>query len=220
MMHIYPPQIDRTGRPIPRGVVVGIAGPIASGKSTVSLFLAGLGAREFDADAICHQFLRKPEVVTQVVEQFGTGVLDPNGLLNRWKLGRIAFEESSKISTLNDILHPMLVEEIEREIQEIRREGTMLVINAALLFEAGISEYCDYIITVVADPDTREKRAITKRGWPAGEMARREGYLIMSLDEKIARSSFVITNNGTLEKLRREVERIYKEILNGQADQA
>ncbi len=155
-----------------------------------------------------------------MVGHFGSEVLDDNGILNRWKLGRIAFDDSEKIATLNDIMHPMLVEEIEKEIQEIRREGTMLVINAALLFEAGISEYCDYIITVVAEPDVREKRAITKRGWPAGEMSRREGYLVMSLDEKIARSSFVINNNGSLEKLRREVERIYKEILNGQADQA
>jgi dephospho-CoA kinase len=214
MMHIYPPQFDRTGRPIRMGVVVGIAGPIAAGKSTVSLFLAGLGAREIDADAICHHFLRSPEMVARIVEIFGADILDSRGLPDRWKLGQIAFEGPEKISRLNMLLHPPLVEEIEREIQEIRREGSMLVINAALLFETGISDYCDYVITVTADKEVRESRAISKRGWPKGEMERREAYL-MPLEQKIARSHFVIHNNGNYEELQAEVEKVYKEILNG-----
>ncbi|GAB4161768.1 MAG: dephospho-CoA kinase [Planctomycetota bacterium] len=214
MMHIYPPQVDRTGRPLRRGVVVGIAGPIAAGKSTVSLFLAGLGAREIDADAICHHFLRSPEIVAKIVDIFGPEVLDANGQPDRWKIGRLAFDCQERISRLNDLLHPLLVEEIEREIQEARREGVMLVINAALLFETGISDYCDYIITVTADKAVREARAISKRGWPEGEMERREAFLL-SLEHKIANSHFVIHNNGNYEELQKEVVRVYKEIVNG-----
>jgi len=213
MPHI-PTLLDRTGRPLRHGIVVGVAGPIAAGKSTASLFLAGFGAHEIDVDEIGHHMLRDAKVVRKITSYFGDGVLDSSGHLSRWKLAQIAFSSDDEIRMLNDILHPLIIAETRREVDESRHEGSMLVINAALLFEAGIDRYCDFIIIVTADEKLREHRAISKRGWPPGEMVRRESYH-MPLSEKIARSDFVIHNNGTYEDLHYHVEKVYKEILDG-----
>ena len=215
-MHIHPPFLDRTGRQLPRrrGVIVGIAGTIAAGKSTVSRFLSGLGAYELDVDELGHRLLREPGIAQELTECFGREILDSTGAPDRHKLGAIAFESPRSISKLNDILHPAMTEEIINEIASARAEGVMLVINAALLFETGMDEYCDFIITVIADFDIRRFRAVTKRGWQLGEMKKRERYQT-PIEEKISKSDFVIENNGSYEQLQSKVEKVYKEILNG-----
>ncbi|RKY16956.1 MAG: dephospho-CoA kinase [Planctomycetota bacterium] len=217
-MQHHAPLIDRTGRTLDRGIIVGVAGPIAAGKSTASLFLAGLGAIEIDVDALAHQLLHEPEVIRELVEAFGEDVLDAWGRPDRWKLGRRAFADERSISELNRILHPRLIERLEEEIRIAREQGVMLVVNAALLFEMGLDEFCDYIITIVADPDVREHRAITKRGWPRGEMARRESYHL-PLEEKLRKSDFIVENNGSYDELQRKLAEIYKEILDGEKSQ-
>ena len=108
----YPPLLDRTGMQQRQGIIVGIAGSIAAGKSTVSVFLTGLGAREIDADAICHKYLRKPEVIEKIIEHFGEEILDPDFRPDRWKLGQVAFEQQENISFLNQVLHPLMTEEV------------------------------------------------------------------------------------------------------------
>ena len=209
----YPPQLDRTGRERQKGVVVGIAGPIAAGKSTVSLFLTGMGAREIDADAVCHRFLREEPVLSEIVKHFGASILDKHGYPDRWKLGRIVFDDEKYVSILNRILHPYLMKEVEQEVKEAREHGVVLVLNSALLFESGIDELCDHVITVTADLEVRRHRALTKRGWPPGELKKRESYF-MPLEEKIERSDFIIENNGKYEDLQQRTEEVFKEIVN------
>lgn len=211
---MFPSLLEKTGRFRRKGLIVGVSGPIAAGKSTASLFLAGLGAHEIDVDAIGHKLLRDENVIKKIIECFGSEIVDSTGHLSRRKLACIAFQCDDSVKKLNDILHPLIIEATKKEVAESRYEGTILVINAALLFEAGIDELCDYIILVTADESVREQRAITRRGWTAGEMARRESFQ-MPLEEKIARSHFVITNNGNYEELHSQVEMAYKEILNG-----
>ncbi|MDZ7815546.1 MAG: dephospho-CoA kinase [Planctomycetota bacterium] len=193
--------------------MVGIAGPIAAGKSTVSHFLVGMGAREIDADAVCHRYLREEEAISEIVKHFGTDILDKHGNPDRWKLGRIVFNEEKYVSILNRILHPFLMEEVEQEVEESREHGVMLVLNSALLFESGIDELCDYIITVTANLEVRRHRALTKRGWPPGEIKKRESYFI-PLEEKIERSDFIIENNGNYEDLQKRTEEVFREIVN------
>ncbi|MFA4986692.1 MAG: dephospho-CoA kinase [Candidatus Brocadiia bacterium] len=214
-MLIYPPVVDRTGRPLSRGIIVGVAGPIAGGKSTVGHFLAGLGAVVLDADSLGHRLIRMPDIAARLVDAFGDGILDQCGLPDRWKLGTICFQDADKLMRLNEILHPLIVGDMQKEVQEARRAGRMLVINAALLFETGMHEFCDYIILVMADERVREERAISKRGWPEGEMKRREAFQY-PLWRKLQDSSYVIENNGSLEELRDAVEKVYKEIIDGQ----
>ena len=125
--------------------IIGILGGIASGKSSVAAAFAELGCAVIDADDIAHDLLSESHVKSLVVNEFGTDILDSSGQIDRNKLGEIAFAEESRLSTLNKILHPLIMERAEQLIG--RYEGVekikAIVLDAALLVEVGWDKKCD-----------------------------------------------------------------------------
>ena len=107
--------------------VIGLTGGIGSGKSTVTRFLAELGAVIIDADRVGHEALKSDEVRREVVAVFGRQVLTPDGDIDRKKLGEVVFGDAESLSWLNQIMHPGMYEIVKAQIEEYRQQGVDVV---------------------------------------------------------------------------------------------
>ncbi len=181
---------------------------MGSGKSTFSREVASAGDGEhLDADQIAKQLMNPGHAAYQpVVEEFGTYITDEQGYVQPDRLAEEVFTDSDKLSRLESILHPLVKQEIDRTIREARR--SFYVVDAPLLFEAGVDNLCDWIVVVVADEDRVIER-LGDRGFTREEVERRRSRQL-SEEEKIRRADEVIENNGSLEELKRKA----REVLN------
>lgn len=151
-------------------VVLGITGGIGSGKSRILCELEqNYDAYIVEADKTAHA-LTEPgmPVYNAVVEHFGTGILQgQSGLVDRAKLASVVFSDKEKLDLLNSLSHPLVKEEILRQISEKREEGNcrLFVIEAALLIQDGYRDICDEIWYIWADRETRINRLMAQRGY-------------------------------------------------------
>src|SRR5262245_39922562 len=104
-------------------MVVGLLGGIGSGKSTVASLLAESGAEVVDADRLAHQVLRTPSARSRVGSRFGSGVLGPDGEVDRKKLGEVVFSDRRSLEDLNGIIHPAVLDEITARVRSHRTAG-------------------------------------------------------------------------------------------------
>ena len=133
--------------------IVGITGLIASGKSTLSSYLSSKGYKIVDADAISRDITKKDKIgYNKVVEKFGEDIILPNGELDRVKLSKIVFNDKNALKILNDTLHPLIFEEIDRQINYLKDEE-IVFLDAPLLFETNLNAKCNEIILVICDED-------------------------------------------------------------------
>ncbi|MFZ4576405.1 MAG: dephospho-CoA kinase, partial [Phycisphaerales bacterium] len=175
--------------------VVGLVGGIGSGKSAVAKALAELNFLVIDADADARAVLSRPEIVAKLVEWWGSRVLDAAGGIDRKAVGEIVFADPAERRRLESLVHPLVKADRQGVVRRAREGGFVgVVIDAPLLFEAGSNVDCDHILFVDAPRETREAR-VKSRGWAEGELAKREAAQL-PLDEKRARSSHVIVNDG------------------------
>ena len=184
--------------------VVGLTGGIAAGKSTVSERLGALGAHVIDADRVGHLVLgRGGEAYDAVVASFGRGILDEAGEIVRPRLGRTVFADPARLAELNRLTHPPMADRMRREIERVRSRAApppFIVLDAAVLFEAGWDELCDEVWTVSASSERALERLVARnRLTPETARARIEAQLDNA--EREARSDLVIYNDGTLHEL-------------------
>jgi dephospho-CoA kinase len=214
---------ERSEEPDPRGrwkhgaiPVVGLIGGIGSGKSSAASLLADRGAAVIDADAVGHTLLGDPAIRAQIVEQFGEGVLEkPRGdgdttpRIDRRALGAIVFADPSARRELEAILHPLMRDRFLQEIDRLVRHGTvgLVVLDAAILLEAGWDDLCDRVVFVDAPRPERLRRVAEARGWSEETLAARERSQ-WPYDEKRRRADWVITNDSSRDGLPREVDRL------------
>jgi len=190
---------------------VGLTGGIASGKSTIARLFADLGCITVDADKIVARLYQPGEAGHEaLVRSYGTGILQPDGAIDRRKLADIAFasEESSK--ALNALIHPLVVAEEGRLIAaEEQREGgdRIVMIEATLLIEAGGKDRYDRIVVVDVDPETQLARAIA-RGMSAEDAARRIAHQ-MSREERLRYADYVIDNSSDSKAAEAETKRVF-----------
>lgn len=194
--------------------VLGILGGVASGKSTVAGLLARRGAAVVDADAIAHQVLALRGIKDALREEFGERILDGSGEVSRQKLGAEAFSDPDRLERLNRLVHPVIIRRMRRRLQELETQNVPLVaVDAALLVEKGLDRrFCDALLFVDADPETRAARAAEARGWSRQAMERRERAQ-MPPGEKRDRADYVVDNSGSLEELERSVDRVWKSLV-------
>lgn len=203
--------------PIP---VIGIAGAIGAGKTKATQILAEHGAFALDADAIGHALLDQKPQRELVVELFGRSIVrkptesNPHESIDRAILGSIVFANEKSLRGLEEILHPAMHRTFEKAIaRESRRHRFRAVLlDAAILFEAGWDSLCDATIFVDAAPETRAERLRTTRGWTDEMIASRE-RMQWSAETKNAASSYRLENNGDLDALTHEVIEVWKSIL-------
>ena len=184
-------------------LVVGLAGGVGSGKSTVARILRRLKrARVIDADAVGHRVLARPAVRRRLATIFGREILGPGGTIDRRELARRAFRSRATQSKLNRATHPAILAGIRKALGEARG---WVVLDASLLFESGADALCDRVLFVDAPAGTREARTAA-RGWPPGERRRREA-LQWTPAEKRRKSDAVIDTAGPVARTERQVRR-------------
>lgn len=199
--------MNHAGKPI-----IGIAGGIGSGKSTVARILADLGCTVADSDAAARAALHDPAVRQQIIQQWGEHILDDAGDIDRSKLANIVFSDPPQRRILESITHPWIEARREEQFASAPHHAPALVIDAPLLFEAGLDQQCDAIIFVDAPWETRLQRVQSTRGWDEAELKRREDSQL-SLDEKRQRADDIIVNNGDVGELVQQVRRTLNRIV-------
>jgi dephospho-CoA kinase len=194
-------------------LTIGLTGGIGSGKSAVAGILGDLGATILDADKVGHEVYRpgKPGW-TSVVEAFGEGVVAADGTIDRRKLGVIVFADAAALRRLNAIVHPLIADEVRARIAELRARGVTapIVVEAAVLFEAGWDRIVDETWVVVTDREIAIARVMATRGLPRAEVESRIASQLSDA-ERTRRATVVVRNAGSLESLRETIERVWKD---------
>src|SRR5436190_2770680 len=188
--------------------VIGVTGGVGSGKSAAAELLARHGGKLVVADALGHEALRDPAVRSRIVGRWGERVLE-SGEVDRRKLGSIVFADETERRALEAISHPWIVRRMKEEVATARLDPAVgfVVIDAALLVEAGWDAVCDRVVYVEAAPEVRQERVRVQRGWGADELRRREAAQL-PLTRKRSRADHVIDNSSTLDHLDRQVQEL------------
>ena len=186
--------------------VVGLTGGIASGKTTLSNWLAEQGAHIIDADAMGHMVIApNGPAYEEVIAAFGPEIVAEDGTIDRKKLGAIVFSAPEKLQQLNAISHPLMADMMQREIVRVRvrpeeHRPPLIVLDAAILFEAGWNELCDQTWAVVTEPKIALARLMERNGLDeAAAQARLDAQ--MSNADRIQRADFALENNHQIDDL-------------------
>lgn len=191
--------------------VIGLVGGIGSGKSTAAAMLAELGAEVLSADAIGHEVYRPGTPgFDAVTSAFGREVVGADGSIDRKRLGAIVFADPARLEQLNGIVHPLIRAEIGRRIDAARRAERVraVVVEAAILLEAGWRDLVDEVWVVAAGRDCVVSRLGAERGLTAAETDARIARQ-MSDAERRAAADVVIPNDGSIEELRARIEQLW-----------
>lgn len=193
---------------------LGVTGGIGSGKTTVCRMLEDLGARVFYADEEGKRLLvEDPSARREVIEAFGAESYLEDGSLDRSYLARQVFQDDAKLERLNAIVHPRVFARFEDAAERAEREGVPLMVKeAALIFEAGGERFLDAVAVVDAPRDVRIERVRERDDVSRGDVVARMRHQI-DPEELRARADIVIENDGCLERLRKQVERLYVELV-------
>ncbi len=195
--------------------VIGIVGGIASGKSTVAVELAALGAVVLNADQAAHEAINRPEVKQTLVERWGEAILDGSGEALRQAIAERVFSPSladnQELEFLESLLHPLVRRQFKSELAQLSQRGVAAaVLDAPLLLDAGWEDLCDFIVFVESSEQNRVERA-GPRNWSHSEISRREAAQ-MPINEKRRRATHVIRNLGSFGDLQREVRAFWDSI--------
>lgn len=195
--------------------IIGILGGVCSGKSTVAAEFVKLGCKVIDADKITHELLTEETIKEKIVAAFGRAILDSKGQIDRRRLGEIVFADADKLSIINGIIHPLVMQRTEELIELYNRQNQVkaIVLDLPLLVEIGWAKRCNRLIFVDCERKIREKRA-KKLGFDKNQLKNRENFQI-SLDNKIDIADNTIENNSDFSALVRQVADIFSDIMNG-----
>jgi dephospho-CoA kinase len=191
-------------------IVIGLTGGIGTGKSEVARILQGLGATLISADQVGHEAYRPhSEVWQEVVKAFGEEILQPDGEIDRKKLGSIVFSDPQQLVRLNQIMHPRMARMVAQQIEGLRQEGVpVVVVEAALLFEAGWDSLVDEVWTTDSAIEVVISRLQARNGLSEEEIRKRINSQ-MPAKERLARSDVVIDNSGDVANLERTVQSLW-----------
>jgi dephospho-CoA kinase len=184
---------------------VGLTGGIASGKSTVAEIFREQACAVIEADLLAHDYLKPENPVSQeVVREFGPGILDASGKIDRAKLGELVFGDAQKLARLNAIIHPRVLSEIGRRLDKLSKPGgpSVAVVVAALHVETGYHKSFDRLVVAWCRPEQQVERLIL-RGLTR-EQAEKRIASQLPIQEKRRLADDVIDCSGTMEETRRQ----------------
>lgn len=192
---------------------VGLTGGIASGKSTVAAILRDSDCQVLKLDPLGHEMLERGQAAyDEVVAEFGKGILDASGNVDRGKLGAIVFADATKRARLNQILHPRILDVARNWLAALDRPGgpELAFVEAALIVESGFDKELDSLVVCWCRPDQQLERLI-ERGLSA-EQAQQRMAAQMSIDEKRRYADFVIDCSGALASTDRQVGQLLEKL--------
>ena len=191
---------------------IGITGNIGSGKSEVCRVFASLGAEVISADALAKEMEENdPAVKRRIIAQFGDGLYSEDGRLNRKAVARLIFSDDAAKEKLNAIVHPVVLEAIGKRMEAFKKESgqpPFIVVESALIYEAGMLEMFDYIVFVDAPAESAIERVMQREGASRGDVTERQNAQ-WPADEKIADADFVIRNHSDVKALEANCKFVY-----------
>jgi dephospho-CoA kinase len=192
--------------------VIGIVGGIGAGKSTVARIFEGLGCVISDSDASVREILTEPEIMEKLDSWWGEQVFAPNGTIDRSKVAKIVFGSDAERRKLEGLIHPRVHELRHELIRDAREQGVSgVIVDAPLLFEAGVDHECDAVVFVDTPREIRLARVKSTRGWDDSELDRRENAQL-ALEQKRKRSDYIVSNSGLPDELHGRVSRVLASI--------
>ena len=190
--------------------IIGLTGGIGSGKSTVSQFLAELGAVVIDTDKVGHEaFKPGTESWQRVVAAFGRSIVTADGNIDRKKLGEIVFDSSVELLKLEQIIHPAISEIVIARIEEYRQQGVkVVVLEVPLLVEAGWASLVNEVWVTTAPEPVILRRLEERTGMTEQESLARMRSQLPS-EERLKHADTVIDTNCTLDELRKKIKELW-----------
>jgi dephospho-CoA kinase len=197
----------------PSKPVIGIIGGIGSGKSTVADELSSLGCAVINADAIGHELLNDAEIQGELRRRWGDNVFTAVGEVDRGLLADIVFGSRDDLDALNGILHPRIGQEMSRAVELAAYDESVgaIVLDAALLIEAGWDGLCSHVIFVDTPRENRLRHVREQRQWTEENLLSREKMQI-SLDIKRSRCDYCVDGSSSVSHLRQQVRKLYPRI--------
>ncbi|NEC65851.1 dephospho-CoA kinase [Streptomyces sp. SID9727] len=196
---------------------VGLTGGIGAGKSEVSRLLVGHGAVLIDSDRIAREVVEPGTPgLAAVVEEFGPGVLRPDGTLDRPALGAVVFADPDRLAALNAIVHP-LVRDRSAELEKEAGPDSVVVHDVPLLTENGLAPLYDLVVVVDAAPETQLDRLVRLRGMTE-EDARARMAAQATREQRRAVADLVVDNDGPVEELAARVREVWAELTRRAAE--
>lgn len=196
-------------------LVIGLVGGIGSGKSVATAMLAELGAEIINADLVGHEVYEpgKPGF-DAIVAEFGSEVVGPDERIDRKRLGALVFADSTRLARLNAIVHPLIRSEIERRVQQARAKGEAraVVVEAAILLEAGWRSLVDQVWVISARREDVLTRLAAQRGMAAADTDARIAKQMTDAERRAA-ADVVIENTGSLDELRARLEGLWQTLV-------
>jgi len=202
--------------------VLGLTGGIGTGKSTAAEFLKGIGFAHVDADKISRGLTADGSPMLAILDGVfgpkgemgisGKHILDENGSLDRKGLASIVFVDEKKKDKLDEIMMSSIIDEIDRQIEFHKKQGTAagILLDAPLLFEAGLQDRCDKVLLMIADINIRIKRVCARDNTTENDVRNRIANQ-MSDEEKITMADIIVDNSGSREDLIYNLEMKIKE---------
>jgi dephospho-CoA kinase len=195
---------SKSRRCLDRPIVIGLTGPIASGKSRVAEMLRRHGAEVIDADAIYHSLVTNdPSLRAEIASRFGPDVFRSDGALDRAKLGSVVFSDPMALADLDRLTHPPVVEEIRKQIG--RTTAPVVAIEAIKLLQSGLGADVDALWLVTADPEIRTARLMERNGLDAATARARVAGAGVPLPGNVE-PDVTIHNNGEIAAASRAVD--------------
>ncbi len=191
-----------------RPAMVGLTGAIAAGKSAALDAFARQGAATLSSDAVVHELLDRAEVAERLAERWGPEVA-PGGAVDRGRIGAIVFADADELHWLEQLLHPLVGERLAKWARELPPERRVAVVEVPLLFETAMEDGFDATVAVVAHEAVRERRAAARGTDLVAERTSRQ----LPQEEKEARATFVLRNDGSVQDLEREVADLLRRLV-------
>ena len=190
---------------------VGLTGGIGSGKSTASSILSKLGSYIFDADAEAKIILdSNKDVQNNIIEEYGSDVLGHDGIIDKKKLAKVAFQDEDHQIILNSIIHPFVFKELDKQFNKISNQNkhASFIVDGALILESGLDQHLDSIVLIASLLKYRIERAL-KRGNLSREDILRRIDLQWTDEQKAEMAHHTIYNNGTEKELEEEIKEFH-----------
>jgi len=200
--------------------VIGLTGSIGTGKSEVTRVLQELGAEVINADQVGHEaYTPHTDSWNAVVDAFGQDILQPDGEIDRRKLGAIVFADSGQMAKLNEIMHPRMADMVAEKIEQMRSRGVqVVVVEAALMFEAGWETLVDEVWATDSPLEMVFQRLMSRNGLDEAEVRKRLGSQ-MDIQERLDRSGVVVENSGDVLALEATVKTLWESRIKGKVEQ-
>jgi dephospho-CoA kinase len=197
-------------------IILGITGNFGCGKTTVAQMFIHLGAWVIDVDKIYHELIRpKGALYKKIISEFGQEILADNKNIDRKKLGNIVFWKKKALKSLSQITHPLIIKKIRAELSRIMKtkKYRVVIIDAPLLIEADLLNIFDAIIVVKTNQKMQIERCVRQRRMKRADIIQRIRNQI-PLAKKVSLADYVIDNNGTLQQTKKQVEDIWRKVIN------